>query len=72
MTECSKPTYCRQSIRKRFSKDRARKGQLPHGMDLNVNLPWASDTAWQRAFVVPGGVPEPWGHSTSKASLEVK
>lgn len=47
-------------------------GELPHGIDLNVNIPSASDTAWQRAFLSPGALAEPWGQSTSKTLSEYK
>ena len=45
---------------------------LPHGIDLNVNFPSASDTAWQRAFLFPGPGPAPWGQFTSETSSEYK
>lgn len=45
---------------------------LPHGSDLKVKIPSASDTAWQRAFLCPGELPEPWGQFTSKTSSEYK
>ena len=53
-------------------KNRQPYRELPQGIDLNVNNPSASDTTWQRAFLDPRTLAEPWGQSTSKTSSEYK
>lgn len=45
---------------------------LPQGIEVNVNIPSASDTAWQRAFPNPGALPESCGQFTSKTSSEYR
>lgn len=45
---------------------------IPHGMDLKLNIPSASDTAWQRGFLSPEASPNPWGQSTMETSSECK
>lgn len=57
---------------KQIETERQHKIVLPQGMDENMNIPWASDTAWHRDFSIPGALPEPWGQSTSKTSSELK
>jgi hypothetical protein len=46
--------------------------KLPQGIELNVNFPSASDTAWQRAASCRGPLAEPCKHSISETSSEYK
>lgn len=57
---------------RKFESYKQTNDKLPQGIDLKVNFPSASDTAWQRAVLSPGASPKPWGQSTSKTSSEYK
>lgn len=69
----SKHTYTlRHTFRCRRRENEHSKWELPQGIELNVNFPSASDTAWQRATPCRGPWAEPCKHSISDTSSEYK